>query len=275
MAILVITNSGHTAIATAVKDKELFIAWGELPPFINPPTELVGVVNTGLGGGLNAGIYEYVVTAINEFGETLPSNVFRLNTQTNNIAVVLTWTAPNTSQPITYSVYGRLNGDLRYMGTTSETTFTDMGLVISSGKQVPTENTTSAAPWGNEPKPVNFEHKRLYKEICRRKIQVKKFVVPDANGVYATSATDKWSESVEPTRHVYYYVAFDLSDAATSTVYQYGIYMDTVPIDGYHNANYLLPDQVASEGKLLCIQNSTPKFRNPSSKEIHEGVLTF
>ena len=273
MGFMVLTNSGHTAIATAVHDKDLFLAWGDLPAFIEPPANFHGVVEENTGGGLNSSTYEYVVTAVNEFGETTPSQVFNMTIANNNSSIVLDWDAV-TGVGITYKVYGRLNGDLRFIASTADLTFKDTGLAISSGAVPPTANTTSASSWGSTPPSPSVSHSKLLREIGRRKVLTKKYVKPDPEGPYVTTQA-RWSESLVPTRHVYVYVAFDLNDAATSTLYQYGLFIDTTAKPGFENANYLFPDQVEHAGSMLSLENTTPIFRNPSTREIHEIVMTF
>jgi hypothetical protein len=272
MGFMVLTNSGHIAIAKAIHDKTLFLAWGDLPPFIEAPADVVPSVIVDGSSLLNIGIYEYVVTSLNEFGETDPTAVIQTSITSVGHAIKLDWTSVVGATG--YKIYGRVNGITKYLTTITTNTFTDNGSINPGVANPPTANTTSAEAWGQDPLNPNVLHSRLYREVGRRKILTKKYVVPDPEGPYATTQS-RWSESSIPTRHLYVYVAFDLDDASTSTLFQYGLFIDTVAISGYENANYLTPDLVDDPGTMLSIENTSPIFRNRSTREIHEIVMTF
>lgn len=275
MAFMILPQVGHEGLANVIKQQDTYLAWGDLPAFVDPPTNLMGVVDSTLGGGLNSGVFEYVVTAMNEFGETTPSNIFTVTVAINSFAIKLSWTPPTQTGVTMYHIYGRLNGDLRYMGSSSTPEYVDMGVNVLSAMTPPELNSTSIAPWNNSSIPnPSSAHRRLLKEVGRRKILIKKFVVQDPNGAYVTAAA-RWAESQVPTRHLYMYCGFDLSDAVTSTIYQMGVFINTVPKPEYVNVDYLTPEMILSPGFMIGLENITPINRNPSSREIHEFVMTY
>ncbi len=75
MGFMILTESGHIAIATAIKDQIMFLAWGDLPPYLNTPT---GLTITTAVGNLAPSTYRYKVTALGPAGETLPTAISRL-----------------------------------------------------------------------------------------------------------------------------------------------------------------------------------------------------
>lgn len=94
------------------------------------------------GGTLAAGSYNYRVTALNAYGETLPSPEAASNITTTGTTstVTISWAAvPGASS---YKVYGRTPGGELYMATVnSGTTYTDTGSVVPAGA-LPSTNTT-------------------------------------------------------------------------------------------------------------------------------------
>lgn len=274
MSYMALTNSGHTAIAESMYIREMWVSWGDIPAFISAPTGLS--VTEIAGGSLSIGTYKYVVTTVTDFGETDGSAVLTHTLNSVDRKIKLTWNRPSmNSQPNpTYKIYGRTDGSIRYLGSSNTEEFIDIGTPITSVISVPIENRTSYTPWVQNPLPPDPSHHRLLREIGRRKILIKKYVYPDENGAIIT-LNNKWNESTVPTRHVYLYVGFDLNDASSSIIYQFGIFVDTVPIPECINYNYLNYNQVQNPGLLLSLEHTVPIYRNPATKEIHEIVMTF
>lgn len=268
---MVLTTTGHIALAKSVMDQTLFLAWGELPSFIYAPVSITANEGAASSGSLVAGDYNYYITSTTPLGESLVSSVTPITVLNSNSSVVLSWGAVTGASG--YNIYGRVAGNIFKIGSTTNTNFVDDGSV-TSGSAIPSSNTTSATPWTTSPDLPNINHTQLYGEVGRRKILVKKYVLPDENGPYVTTQ-GRWSESATPTKHVYLYAGFDLADAQDKIIYQFGLFMDTIPATGYENHNYLLPGQISDIGRILSLENVSPIYRNASTREVHEIVMTF
>lgn len=266
---MILTETGHTAIASAIKNQSLYLAWGDLGDYLPAPT--VAAVPGTTGGQLPANTYAYKVTAVNGGGETVGSATATVTTSTPTSVASLSW-AP-VAGAIAYRVYGR-SGVLGYLDTVKGTSWTDDGSRSPTSKEPPTTNTTSAPAWDDNPPTPLTSQTGLYHEVGRRKASLVKYVVPDPEGPYSTTQ-GRWSESPEPTKYIYIYVGFDLTDASSSIIRQFGLYVGTKPSTGNENAQYLTPGQIADPGSLLSLQNVTPIYRNSSSREVHELVATF
>lgn len=268
---MVLTTSGHIAIASAIKSQTLHLAWGDLPDFLSAPTVASAVVLTGQGS-LQSGLYNYVVTAINNVGETTVSPVCEVTISEGASAVSLTW--PSVTGAKGYRVYGRTPNSTYYLiSEVTTTTFIDLGTSVGT-TAAPSANTTSLETWTTTPPTPTTSYTSLCRELGRRKASIVKYVTPDDNGAYLTTQ-GRWSESSVPTKHIYVYVGFDLNDAVDSTIYQFGLFIGTVAITGYENALYLTPDLISSTGSLLALENVSPIYRNSSTREVHELVMTF
>lgn len=94
------------------------------------------------GGSLAAGSYNYRVTALNAYGQTLasPEAASNIATTGTTSTVTISWGAvPGASS---YKVYGRTpGGELYIAAVTSGTTYTDTGAITPSGA-LPSSNTT-------------------------------------------------------------------------------------------------------------------------------------
>lgn len=106
---------------------------------------------SGTGGTLAAGTYAYRVTALDAFGESLPSAEATATTTGSSGSVALSWTAvPSASGG--YNVYGRTASGETYLGHTATTTYTDTGSATPSlTRQLPTANTTGVVTGWAEP----------------------------------------------------------------------------------------------------------------------------
>lgn len=272
----VLSNSGHIALAKSFIEQDVFLAWGGLISKVPVPTG-VGSSSATVSNGTLAGTSQsYLVTAINNYGETSASAVTTLTITSPKNAAVLTWS--QSSGATGYNIY-RLNiatGTYLLIATVlgqSTVTYTDLGAAVGTAVP-PVTNTTSSDPWTDTPPAANPAHTALYSEVGRRRALIKKYVTPDVNGAYQTP-NGTWSESLTPTRYVYIQVGFALEDASAQTIFQMGLFVGTVPLAGYELANYLLPNQVTSQGTLFSLSNVAAIYRNASTREIREMVVTF
>ena len=272
MGTMVLQNTGHVAIAQSIYANTMYLAWGDLPPLLGAPTGLTAsALNTG--GSLGTGSLRYAITAYTPGGETTISTPVTINITGTGGIVTLSW-APLTGAT-GYNIYGRTTDGYYYIGSTTNTTFVDNGSITPTVTITPpTTDQSSVAAWQATVPSPGTTFTGLYREVGRRLIQRVQYVYPDPNGVYVTTA-GRWSVSSVATRFIYCYVAFDLNDAVTSTIYQFGIFMNTIPATGYTNSAYLLPSQISNPGTLLNLINVPPIIRNASSSETYQVVLTF
>jgi hypothetical protein len=273
MGIMVLTNSGHVAIAEAMYNSPMYLAWGDLPPFLGPVSG-VTVTQTSGGALTNGSIYTYKVTAYTVAGETNGSSSTLTTMSSSGYGNTITWAS--VSGALGYNIYGRTVSDnYLYLGTTINLSFFDDGSSsVNPLITCPISDTTSISPWTTSvPLPI-VTPTGLCRELGRRQVQVVQYVIPNATGEYITPQ-GQWSQVNYPTQYIYTYVGFALTDAPSSTIYQFGLFLNTVPAPDYTNAQYITSGQISSPGTLLALENISPIYRNSSSREIHELVMTF
>ncbi|QIG71445.1 structural protein [Rhizobium phage RHph_TM39] len=272
MAFMVLTNTGHVAIAKSIKDQQLYLAWGDIPPYMDPPTSGAATLSA-VAGTLPLGSYTYKVTCTTDAGETTGSSAIAFTLSSVGSSIKLTWSAVSGAK--SYKVYGRTaSNDYKYLVTVTAAEWIDNGSVTVGTVSIPTVNTTSSALWTTSPPSPLLTYEGLYRELGRRKVMSVKYVKPDVNGAYVTNQ-GRWAESLTPTKYIYAYIAYDLTDAPNNTIYQYGIFIGTVPTAGNENKQYLIPSEVSDKGSLLSIENVSPIIRNSSTREFYEIVMTF
>jgi hypothetical protein len=278
MGNMVMANSGHVALAQSVMAQDLWLAWGDLPPFLPAPTGLSATQAAG-SGALSAGSVAYVMTASNGNGETTASAELDVTVAAANSEVTVNATA--VAGATLYSLYGRTpSGPYYLIGTNTTPSIVDTGSSLGT-QQPPSTNGTSATPWTTPAPAADPSKTQLYEELIRRKALIKRYVKPDANGAYTTTS-GKWSDSLMPdgvtplpSRYIYLYVGFDLSDVPSATLYQYGYFLGTTPVAGQENATVLVPSQIQSPGTLLAIENIEPVIRNATTRQVIETVMSY
>lgn len=274
--VYVLSDSGHVAIARSIIEQTIFLAWGKLIPKLPKPTGVAAVGTTTSSATLPEGTHEYVVTAWNAFGETEKSQNAVVVLGVGKNSATLSWIQVASSSG--YFVYRKdsTSGNMLRIATVTgggTLSFVDTGLALGI-EIAPVINTTSEDPWTNVPPAAKVSHTKLYNEVGRRRAITKKYVKPDPNGDIDTPK-GRWSESSIPTRYVYIQVGYALTDASDQTLYQLGAFIGTVGSAGNENANYLLPNQIADAGTLFALSNVSPIYRNSSTREIRELVITF
>lgn len=276
-----ITDRAHITVAKYVKDREIYLGWGKLPSSIAAPT--VGTKTPTTGGNLEVGSHRYRVTAFTDFGETSGSAVALVDLVAGQNAVNLGWSSVSGSKG--YRVYklSLTSGVYELLGETSTASYTDLTGLTNPDKLLPTSNSTVIDPWTTSPVAPPESLNLLYNEVGRRRANIKKFVKRDPNGEIVTAVLNSqnelelvnWSESAEPTNNLYFQVGFALSDASDQTIYQFGVFTDTVPALGNENKNYLLPSEISDFGNLIAVANVAPVYRDSTSREIREVIITF
>lgn len=144
------------------------------------------------------------------------------------------------------------------------------------------DETTGTEDTSDEPE--STEATGLIVEIGRRALTAWAFVVPDEEGTISVanvdnpSIIDKFSPSLNnaPTNHLFLEFKFDFGDAATSTIRELGIFMDTVvDSDLPPGQKYFTPDQIISPGILLAIEHVPFFNRQPSVRQTFQHVITI
>jgi len=132
----------------------------------------------------------------------------------------------------------------------------------------------SGQGWADAPLPEDLNSTQLTLEVGRIKSQVKEYVVPDNAGIIDIDGV-KWSISQNPTKFVYLKFVFEQEMNSSDSIYQLGIFTDTVPASGSENEDYLQPSNIDNVGKLILLENQPVVFRNSATREIFEYVITF
>lgn len=128
-------------------------------------------------------------------------------------------------------------------------------------------------PWTTDPPTINASQNHFDNEICRRRIQTKKYVKQDENGSIISGGY-RWSESTEPTNCILLIVNHDLTDASDSIVYKFGVFGGTKIREGI-NKDYVLPGDLTDRGYLIMSANINQLQRSPTVAENREIILRF
>lgn len=273
MSFMVLAESGHIALAKTVHDATLHFAWGTIPDAVAAPETLSASAVDG--GTLNPATYTYVVTAANKFGETTASMAATATivASASQQSIQLNWGASANAEK--YIIYRQGTNSYDKIGESTSNTFTDNGSTTpDSSVNPPTTNTTFPSAWTKPAPNPDPSLPDMYAEVGRRKILTKEYVKQDPNGTIETSE-GKWSISDKPTKHLYLHVQFNYTDAPDDMIYQFAIFIGTVPTDGNENALYLTPDMIKEKGEMLGIENHTLIIRESTTREGHSVILTF
>ena len=92
--------------------------------------------------------------------------------------------------------------------------------------------------WGNTPPTEELLDTLLIQEVGRIKQLAKQYVEIDNAGVIEVDGV-KWSISATPTKYVYLKFTFDQTMNSADSIYQVGIFTNTVPIVGKEAEQYL------------------------------------
>jgi hypothetical protein len=130
--------------------------------------------------------------------------------------------------------------------------------------------------WGNSPPGPPNNATALVAEIARRKSTLVEFCAPVASGATGTIVVPEgqFNVSVTPTSFLYFKFQFEFADAATSTIRELAIFMDTVAAVGVPAGQvYLLPADVANPGTMLALERRAPIVRSATTRQLFEFVL--
>ena len=132
----------------------------------------------------------------------------------------------------------------------------------------------SGSGWADAPLPEDLNSTELILEVGRIVAQVKEYVIPDNAGVIDVDGV-KWSISATPTKFIYTKFVFEQEMNSSDSIYQLGVFTNTVPSVGFEAETYLQPSNIADVGKLILLENQPVVFRNSATREIFEYVITF
>jgi hypothetical protein len=136
---------------------------------------------------------------------------------------------------------------------------------------------TGDVSWGGSPPAESTESVALVAEVGRRAPLQIAFVEPDAEGAVELPGGEKYSIVEEATRYLMLDFHFAFLDAATDTIREIGIFVDTVTAEGISPSKpYLLPEEVEDPGILLVTENlDLPIVRSEAVRERFTYILSL
>lgn len=115
----------------------------------------------------------------------------------------------------------------------------------------------------------------LLAEVARRTANVVGYVVPDAAGEIVLP-TGNFTISPTPTNSLLVSVNFDFTDAPSTVIREFGIFVGTETQVGLPaGQRYFVPSEVTDPGTLLHLENIAPIYRSPAIRESFQVVITF
>ncbi|MCW2248298.1 hypothetical protein M2352_003932 [Azospirillum fermentarium] len=115
----------------------------------------------------------------------------------------------------------------------------------------------------------------LTAEVGRRALTAVQFCTPDPAGAII-APSGRFTPSPTPTNNLHFRFVFDFGDAATETIREVGVVIDSVMQAGLPAGQmYFQPSEVATPGILLLVENVAPIVRSAATRETFEFVHTF
>ena len=135
---------------------------------------------------------------------------------------------------------------------------------------------TGDASWGITPPTTGLlGATQLVHEVGRRLCESVEFCYPDAQGDIITP-TGRFSHSDSPTNNLHFEVLFDFEDAEGLEIREFGLFTDTVLIEGLpEGQKYFLPNEVEDIGSLLAVERVAPIYRQAMTREQENFVISF
>lgn len=101
------------------------------------------------------------------------------------------------------------------------------------------------------------------------------FAQPDPDGdIMAPSG--RYTLSATPTRYLYLRFPFAFADAASETLRECGVFLDTELVPGLpESQRYFEPADVADQGTLVVLERFPAFERNENVRQTFETVLPF
>jgi hypothetical protein len=131
------------------------------------------------------------------------------------------------------------------------------------------------AAWDTVPVAESIAATGLLNLIGLRKAAYTQYCEPDVAGEIIVP-TGRFTESVDPTKHLYMRFAFDFTDAPTSTIRELGVFVGTITDPLLPGGQmYFTPAEVDAMGQLLVIEHIQKFERSASVRQTFEFVVTF
>lgn len=135
---------------------------------------------------------------------------------------------------------------------------------------------TGDSTWGTVPPTEGLlESTQLVHEVGRRLCESVEFCVPDEQGTIITP-TGRFTHSDVPTNNLHFEVLFDFDDAEGQEIREFGLFANTVLIDGLpEGQKYFLPNEIQDIGSLLVVERIAPIYRQAMTREQENFVVSF
>lgn len=134
---------------------------------------------------------------------------------------------------------------------------------------------SGSAAWDTTPEPESIDSTALLSEVGRRKATYVAYCAPDEDGAIIVP-TGRFTESVEPTKHLYMRFAFDFTDAPTAVIRELAVMVGSVTNPALPVGQmYFEPAQVTAPGTLLVIEHIQKFERSAAVRQTFEFVVTF
>lgn len=132
-----------------------------------------------------------------------------------------------------------------------------------------------SATWDTTPVPESIESTTLLTEVGRRKATYVNYCTPDEAGEIIVP-TGRFSESVEPTKHLYMRFGFDFTDAPAAVIRELAVMVGSLTNPELPPGQmYFEPADVIEAGTLLVIEHIQKFERSASVRQTFEFVVTF
>lgn len=123
---------------------------------------------------------------------------------------------------------------------------------------------------------VDVTQTALAAEIGRHTVTDCYFLTPDAGGTIQAKSGARFNQTSTPTRYLRISATFELDDAPTSTIKEVAIFLGTVVVGGLPaGTRYFTTDQLSDAGQAVVIENIDPITRNAATSQGFATVITL
>ena len=134
---------------------------------------------------------------------------------------------------------------------------------------------SGSAGWDTVPVPESLDATELLNEVGRRKATYVNYCEPDEDGEIVVP-TGQFTESIDPTNHLYMRFGFDYTDAPVAAIRELAVMVGSITDPGLPGGQmYFEPADIDDPGMLLVIEHITKFDRSPSVRQTFEFVVTF
>ena len=126
----------------------------------------------------------------------------------------------------------------------------------------------------SEPPIPNMDKTALINETGRHLLSIASFCVPDVNGSIDVP-TGRYSQTNEMSNNIYLNFRFDFADGAGLTIRELGVFSGGSVVSGLPPGQlYFTPDQVATSGTLVLLDQVIAFPKSPNVRPTFDFVLT-